>query len=94
LLVDDAAGRWVLQITSRVFHEEPLGDALITNNHRDLRLVGGFVVHGVDGSLKLRNLRCEHLVLHGFTYTIAVDNEVRGELVVVLFRKGSDRSHQ
>ena len=53
VLIDDAAAWWVLQLTSRVLHEEPLVDALVHHNKSDLRLPRVFRVELLDSLFEL-----------------------------------------
>lgn len=94
LLVDDAAGIGVSELTSLVFHKESLRDALVNHHDGQLRLVGGLVVHGVDGSLELGDLLGQNLQTLGITDTVAVNHVVGRELTSVEGRKGPDCLHQ
>lgn len=93
-LVNDASRRWVPQTAIVVLHEEPLRDALVDDNNRDLGHRGCLVVNLVDCSLELRDLSGKHLVTHSVTDTVTVQDEVCWELLLVELGKHVDRIFQ
>ena len=91
--VDDAAGWRVGEATLGILDKESLSDPLVDNNEGDLWLVFCVVVALSDCLLELLNLRSDHLVSHGLTHAISVDDEVGWEVAVVLLCEGMDGPH-
>lgn len=84
--INNAARRRVAQSAISLFDKETLGDALVHNHDSDGRLLSYGVVEVADDSFELRNFEVEHLVSHGVTNTVSINDEVSGHrsLVVVL----------
>ena len=85
---DTAIGR-VHEPSIVVLDEEPLRDPLVHNNQRHRRRLG-LVVVLCDGSLELRYLFGQADVALGIAESIPVDDEVGGEIAVVIVSEAVD----
>lgn len=83
--VDDATTGWVHGSASLVVHhEESLVDSFVNKNNSDGWLVGHLVVQSLNSLLELLDFELENLLALGITNTVAVDDQVCGELALVV----------
>lgn len=82
---DAAAWRVYRPAILLVHHEEALIDPFVDENHSNLWLLSHFVVERLDCLLELLNLESENLLTLGITNTVTVDDQVCGELTLVVF---------
>ena len=90
LAIDDAPTRWVVQSVVVVENEEGLDDPLVYNQKSDLGTSWWFVVQLVEGSLELNNFAVNDLRAFSSTDTITVDNDIGGQIVLVILWKYID----
>lgn len=89
-LVDDAARGWVDKVASVVLDEEALRDALVDHDEGDLGLLPSLVVQLSEGLTELVDLLVDDLVTLCVTNTIAEDDEVGGELAIMMLSEDLD----
>ena len=70
--------------TALVFDEEALSDPLVDNDESNLWRVRGAVVHFSEGLAELFNLFRDDLIALSITNTITEDDQVRGQLAIVV----------
>ena len=88
--VDNAARRRVDEIASAVLDEEALSDSLVHNDQSDLGRCGQSILHLAESLPELLNLLVYDLRAHSVADTVAEDDEVGGELAVVVGREDVD----
>lgn len=82
---DAAAGRVHRPASLLVHHEEALIDPFVDENHSNLWLCGHLVVESLDCLLELLDFESKNLLTLGITNTVTVDDQVCGELTLVVF---------
>lgn len=86
--VHNAAGRRIYKLTGALFlDKETLRDSLVNDDEGDLWRLGSTVVQFAEGLAELLNLLVDDLLALGIADTIAVDDQVRWELPVVVLRE-------
>lgn len=71
-------------MTTAILDEEALSDALVDDDEGDLGLLSHLVVHFRERISELLDLLLDHLKSLSITDTITVDDEVGGELAIML----------
>ena len=77
-------------MTTAVLDEEALSDALVDDDEGDLRLLSRLVVHLRERISELLDLLLDHLKSLSIADSITVDDEVGGELAIMLSSKDFD----
>lgn len=88
--IDNAARRWVHKVTPAVLDKEALRDTLVHYNESDLGWCSQAILHVLKRLSELLNLLVDDLSSHGVANTVAEDDEVSGQLAVVLLREDVD----
>lgn len=87
-LIDDAARRRIEKSALIVLNKEALRDSLIHYDDCDSRFLSCLVVEKVDSCLKLGNFSSKNLVTLCITNSISVNDDICGELILVVNCKG------
>lgn len=86
--VHNAARRRIYKLTSALFlDKEALRDSLVNDDEGDLWRLCSTVVQFAEGLTELLNFLVDDLLALGIADTIAVDDQVRWELPVVVLRE-------
>ena len=88
--IDNAARRWVDKVTPAVFDKEALCDTLVHHNESDLGRCSQAILHVLKRLSELLDLLVDDLSSHSVANTVAEDDEVSGQLAVMLLREDVD----
>ena len=84
ITVDNAATGRVVQTIVAIHNEEVLDDTLVDDHKGDFWLYTCLVIHFVAGCGELGNLGIDDLLSLSSTHTVAIDNDVGWEIVLVV----------
>ena len=84
-LVDNAPAGRVLELATRVLHEESLVDSFVDDDESQLWRFHSIKVQLLDRLSKLCDLNSNHGISLSIAHTVSVDNEVCGHLLTVAF---------
>ena len=82
--VDDAATWRVVQAIVAIHDKEVLDDALVDDHKGDLGLDPCLVIHLVASLGELSHLSVDYVLSLSCADTIAIDNDIRGEVLIVV----------